>query len=59
MLCLKVEYYYIPSIYTMNKRRTIVKVEISFIQQNKTGLLKAQAVSTKLFYFLLAKKIPK
>lgn len=37
---LEVEYHYIPFIYTMNKRRTIFKVEISFIKQNKTGLLK-------------------
>lgn len=35
----------------MNERRTIFKVEISFIRQNKTGLLKAKTVSIKFFNF--------
>lgn len=52
MLCLtEVEYHYSPSIYTMNERRTIFKVEISFIKRNKTGLLKAKTVSIKFFNF--------
>lgn len=37
--CFQVEYHYIPFIYTM-KKRTIFKVEISFLRQSKTGLLK-------------------
>lgn len=52
MLCLtEVEYHYSPFIYAMNERRTIFKVEISFIRQNKTGLLNAKTVSIKFFNF--------